>query len=88
LRSHFSADLRPRVRDVTPLVTDYDGPHLRWQEIRAWLALHPQVERHATLDDQDGWFPESWRAHAVYTDPATGLTRDDLTRLRRLLAQR
>ena len=87
LRRHFSADMRPRVRDVTPSVDDYDGPHRRWQEIRAWLAMHPHVERHVTLDDQRGWFPASWGQHAVFTDPATGLTHDDLAQLRQLLAR-
>lgn len=86
LRSHFSADLRARVIDGTPVLDDHAGPHRRWREIRAWLERHPLVERHVTLDDQETWFPASWHEHAVFTDPATGLTVRDLARVRERLA--
>ena len=37
LRSVFAPDMRERVVDITPTLDDYDGPHARYLEIRAWL---------------------------------------------------
>ena len=85
LRSVFAADLRARVIDVTPTLDDYDGPYARWQEIRAWLALHPEVERYAALDDMLSGFPEQWQRNVVFTDGSVGLREVDLLALRALL---
>jgi hypothetical protein len=86
LRQIFAPDMRGRVIDVTPSVDDYDGPHRRCWEIRAWLALHPEVEHWTVLDDNVSGFPRDWHPHAVFTDSYRGLVRHDIARLRTHLA--
>ena len=85
LRSVFAPDMRERVVDITPTLDDYDGPHARYLEIRAWLALHPEVERHAALDDMVSGFPLEWHRHVVFTNGASGLCESDLLALRAML---
>lgn len=85
LRSLFSADLRDRVIDVTPTLDDYDPGYTRWQEISAWLAAHPAVERYAALDDIVSGFPAHWHRNVVFTDGSRGLQEHDLVAVRKLL---
>lgn len=85
LRSVFAPDLRARVIDVTPTLDDYDGPYARCFEIKAWLALHPQVERFVALDDMLSGFPAEWHHHVVFTDGSTGLRETDLDAARKSL---
>jgi hypothetical protein len=82
LRHRFAPDMRARVISVTPVVDDYEGPHRRAWEIRAWLALHPEVTRWTVLDDMVEGFPADWREHVVFTHGDTGLVQADLPRLR------
>lgn len=85
LRSVFAPDLRARVIDVTPTLDDYDGAYARWHEIRAWLALHPEVERYAALDDMVSGFPVEQHRHVAFTDGSTGLREADLVAVRKML---
>ena len=85
LRSVFAPDMRNRVVDITPTLDDYDGPYARCLEIKAWLALHPEVERYVALDDMVSGFPERWHRNVVFTDGATGLCESDLPALRAML---
>ena len=87
LRQRFAPDMRDRIIGVTPEVDDYDGPHRRCWEIRAWLALHPEVARWTVLDDMVEGFPAAWQEHVVFTDGASGLVEADLPRLRAHLSR-
>ena len=58
--------------DVTP----YLPRAKRWQEINAWLLLHPEVEEFIILDD---WGEDEFRPmmdHLVQCDPRFGLTKE------------
>jgi hypothetical protein len=82
LREFFCVDLRARIIGVTPVLEDLDSDHLRYREIRAWLNRNPQVKRWVAVDDDRDGFPEAQHGRAVLTNPATGLTAADVTRLR------
>ena len=58
--------------DVTP----YLPRAKRWQEINAWLLLHPEVDEYIILDD---WGENEFRPmmdHLVQCDPRFGLTKE------------
>lgn len=58
--------------DITP----YLPRAKRWQEINAWLLLHPEVEEYIILDD---WGENEFRpmmGHLVKCDPRKGLTKE------------
>jgi hypothetical protein len=54
--------------DVTP---DLRG--LRGDEIKAWLTMHPEVEKYAILDDDDDMLPEQL-PNFFQTSRSTGIT--------------
>ena len=86
LRAFFSEDLRVRIFGATPVLDEYDSEHERYEEIKAWLDQHPDRVAWAALDDDLEGFPSHRRKTVVFTDPAVGLTENDLVALRRLLA--
>jgi hypothetical protein len=58
--------------DITP----YLPRAKRWQEINAWLLLHPKVDEYIVLDD---WGEDEFRPmmdHLVKCDPRKGLTKE------------
>lgn len=61
------------VYDVTPVFHTPNHPRRRGQEIRAWLDLHPDVDRYVILDDENG-FTVDQIGRWVRTDDAEGLT--------------
>lgn len=87
LKSLFAPDMRARVLGCTPQLESYATRHGREEEIRAWLAAHPEVRAWVVLDDHVGGFAPQAHARAVFTDPDTGLMPRDIGLLReRLLA--
>lgn len=56
----------------------------RGDEILAWLAEHPNVERYAVVDDDDAGMREA-ATRLVQTDPAVGLTQANADALVALL---
>jgi len=83
----FSEDIRPRIIGVTPTLVDVALHHLRYREIKNWLAGHTEIVHWAALDDAIDDFPRDRRANVVFTNPAIGLEHDQLIALRRLLIQ-
>lgn len=67
------------VIDRTP---DLHGP--RGADIAAWLAVHPEVERYAIVDDDADMLPEQL-PYFVKTEHADGLTFAAATKLAELL---
>lgn len=57
---------------------------IRGDEVAAWLAGHPEVERYACVDDDSDFHPEQ---NLVRTDIRFGLTMIDASQLRRALSQ-
>ena len=56
--------------DITPDISDYQ----RWDEVKAWLKDHPEVNRYAIIDDNWYNFPED--AEFVFkTQYIEGLTQ-------------
>lgn len=56
--------------------TPYLSCAKRWQEINAWLTLHPEVEKFIILDD---WGEDEFRPmmdHLVRCTPMNGLTKE------------
>ena len=57
-------------------ITPYLPSAKRWQEINAWLILHPEVDEYIILDD---WGEDEFRpmmSHLVKCDPREGLTKE------------
>ena len=57
-------------------ITPYLPRAKRWQEINAWLILHPEVDEFIILDD---WGEDEFRPmmdHLVKCDPRKGLTKE------------
>jgi len=55
---------------------------LRGEEIQDWLAVHPEVEDYAILDDDSDMLPEQF-AKFHHSDPWFGLTPNHLYRIER-----
>lgn len=61
--------------------TSVPGMHRRGHEIRAWLESNPDVTRWAVIDDERSGIELLLGAdRCVFTDPARGLTADDVER--------
>lgn len=64
LRGYFSEDMRPRVIDTTPWITEYDVKgfflvaHTRHAEILEWIAQHDYNGPWVALDDAWREFPD------------------------------
>lgn len=77
---------RTRICAELPLwrVTPEIGAWNRGDEVRAFLAANPAIQRFAVLDD----YPDGWgelAAHLVLCDPAQGVTAADAERAKLLL---
>jgi hypothetical protein len=96
LRSNFSADISPRILDVTPVLDWSARLHhpaplsraSRQAEIEAWLysnltMAHPWI----ALDDRAHWFDPGCR-HLLFTNRRTGFTPADAKQLHRMLLER
>ena len=72
LRREFLRVHCPVWVDITP-----DFPHAkRWQEINAWLILHPEVDEYIIIDD---WGEDEFRPmmdRLVKCDPRHGLNKE------------
>ena len=85
LRALFSADIRTRVVGATPVLDEYDSDHNRYEEIKAWLEAHPQIERWVALDDDVEGFPSHRRSRVVFTQSSVGLAEESVALLRQAL---
>jgi hypothetical protein len=85
LASIFSNDIRPRIIDTTPTLSDTTSDYLRYREIREWLNLHSTVSRWVALDDAVEDFPHSKRGNLIFTNPDIGLESGVISRLRDML---
>ncbi len=85
LRALFSADIRTRVVGATPVLDEYDSDYNRYEEIKAWLEAHPQIERWVALDDDVEGFPSHRRSKVVFTQSSVGLTEESVVLLRQAL---
>lgn len=65
--------------DVTP------GFGIRGKEVSVWLNDNPEVTNYAILDDNDE-FSDIQQSHFVQTDPALGITQDDLDKIDKILS--
>lgn len=82
LRTFFSADIAPRVIDVTAAWRDVQdeesfGTYVRQAEIEAWLRTTGRAwEQWVAVDDQSHLF-RPFCKNLLATSPATGLTEAD-----------
>lgn len=93
LRAFFSPDIGARIVGVTPQWQDLQnessmGTYVRQAEIEGWLRQAGRAwEAWVALDDQP-WLFRPFLPNLVHSDPATGLTEEACTALRKKLCER
>lgn len=93
LRTYFSADIAPRIIDVTPKWQDCTnlfavvGSYFRHVEVEAWLRASGRPwEQWVALDDRHYWF-RPFLPNLVRCDASTGLSADVELELRKKMAK-
>lgn len=89
LKEFFPLAVRHQIVDVTPSLSNTEGSIIlaasRIDEIKAWLAQHPQVEKWTALDDEERLFPGAL-SNVVLTKSAEGFDASHLADIERRLA--